>query len=89
MSRRVGALLLRYLLLIRRDYSRVVDLVYWPLLGGASPCGALHGLPVSRAVQVPNALAMLLGGAILWNVFLRGPGRQRLLPWRTSGRARW
>ena len=32
MRRRVGALLLRYLLLIRRDYSRVVDLAYWPLL---------------------------------------------------------
>ena len=70
MSRRVGALLLRYLLLIRRDYSRVVDLVYWPLLD--ITVWGLFTFFVWRAqMQVPNAMAMLLGGAILWNVFLR------------------
>jgi ABC-2 type transport system permease protein len=70
MSRRVGALLLRYLLLIRRDYSRVVDLVYWPLLD-ITVWGLFTVFLYRAQFQVPNALAMLLGGAILWNVFLR------------------
>jgi ABC-2 type transport system permease protein len=70
MSRRVGALLLRYLLLIRRDYSRVVDLVYWPLLD-ITVWGLFTVFLWRAQFQVPNALAMLLGGAILWNVFLR------------------
>ena len=70
MIQRVRALLLRYLLLIRRDYSRVVDLVYWPLID-ISVWG-LFTVYLGRAdVHVPNVMAMLLGGAILWNVFLR------------------
>jgi ABC-2 type transport system permease protein len=67
---RVRALVLRYLLLIRRDYSRVVDLVYWPFVDIA--VWGLFTFYLWRAqLQVPNALAMLLGGAILWNVFVR------------------
>jgi ABC-2 type transport system permease protein len=70
MRRRVGALLLRHLLLIRRDYSRVIDLVYWPLLD-IVVWGLFTFFLWRGQFQVPNALAMLLGGAILWNVFLR------------------
>jgi ABC-2 type transport system permease protein len=70
MSRRIGALLLRYLLLIRRDYSRVVDLAYWPLLD-ITVWGLFTFFIWREQMQVPNAMAMLLGGAILWNVFLR------------------
>jgi ABC-2 type transport system permease protein len=67
---RIGALLLRYLLLVRRDPSRVVDLAYWPFIDIA--VWGLLTLFVARAgVQVPNAIAVFLGGAILWNVFLR------------------
>ncbi len=70
MRRRIGALILRYLLLIRRDYSRIVDLVYWPFIDIA--VWGLFTFYVWRAdLQVPHALAMLLGGAILWNVFFR------------------
>jgi ABC-2 type transport system permease protein len=70
MTGRIGALVLRYLLLIRRDYSRVVDLVYWPLLDIA--VWGLFTLFLWRTqFEVPNAMAMLLGGAILWNVLIR------------------
>lgn len=70
MSGRIAALVLRYLLLIRRDYSRVVDLVYWPMLDIA--VWGLFTFFIWRSdLQIPGALAMLLGGAILWNVFLR------------------
>ncbi len=70
MRQRVGALVLRYLLLIRRDYSRLIDLVYWPLLDIAV-WGLLTYFVAEADLRVPNALAMFLGGAILWNVFLR------------------
>jgi ABC-2 type transport system permease protein len=70
MTRRIGALVLRYLLLIRRDYSRVVDLIYWPLLDIAV-WGLFTFFLWRTQLQIPSALAVLLGGAILWNVFLR------------------
>jgi len=70
MTGRIGALVLRYLLLIRRDYARVVDLVYWPLLD-ISIWGLFTFFLWRAEVQVPNAMGMLLGGAILWNVFFR------------------
>ena len=70
MTRRIGALLLRYLLLIRRDPSRVVDLVYWPFIDIAI-WGLLTYFLSRTGMQVPNVLAIFLGGAILWNVFLR------------------
>lgn len=70
MTRRIGALLLRYLLLIRRDYSRIVDLVYWPLIDIAV-WGLFTVFLAREDLRVPNVMAMLLGSAILWNVLLR------------------
>ena len=68
--RRIGALLLRYLLLVRHDPSRVVDLVYWPFIDIAV-WGLLTWFVAGAGARVPNAIAVFLGGAILWNVFLR------------------
>ena len=68
--RRIRALLFRYLLLVRRDPSRVVDLAYWPFIDIA--IWGLLTVFVSRAgVAVPNAIGVFVGAAILWNVFLR------------------
>ncbi len=68
--RRIGALLLRYLLLVRHDPSRVVDLVYWPFIDIAI-WGLLTWFVSRAGAAVPNAIGVFLGGAILWNVFLR------------------
>ena len=68
--RRIRALLLRYLLLVRRDPSRVVDLAYWPFIDIAV-WGLLTWFVSRAGARVPNAIAVFLGGAILWNVFLR------------------
>jgi ABC-2 type transport system permease protein len=69
-GRRIRALLLRYLLLVRRDPSRVVDLAYWPFIDIA--IWGLLTVYVSRAgITVPNAVGVFVGAAILWNVFLR------------------
>ena len=68
--RRVHALVLRYVLLVGRDPSRVVDLVVWPFID-ITVWGFLT-IYVNRAgIVLPNALAVFLGAAILWNVFLR------------------
>src|SRR5262249_31478219 len=55
--RRIRALLFRYLLLVRRDPSRVVDLAYWPFIDIA--IWGLLTVFVSRAgVAVPNAIGV-------------------------------
>jgi ABC-2 type transport system permease protein len=68
--RRVGALLLRYLLLVRRDPSRVVDMFYWPLID-ILMWGLLTSFVAQMGANLPNAIAVFLGAAILWNVFFR------------------
>ena len=69
-ARRIGALLLRYLLLVRRDPSRVVDMFYWPLVDIVM-WGLLTWFIAQSGTNLPNALAVFLGAAILWNVFFR------------------
>jgi len=69
-ARRVGALLLRYLLLVRHDPSRVVDMFYWPLVD-IVVWGLLTYFVAQIGANLPNAIAVFLGAAILWNVFFR------------------
>ncbi len=69
-ARRIGALLLRYLLLVRRDPSRVVDMFYWPLVDIVM-WGLLTWFIAEMGADLPNAMAVFLGAAILWNVFFR------------------
>ena len=68
--RRVHALVLRYVLLVARDPSRVVDLVIWPFID-ITVWGFLTMYVNQTGTALPNAMAVFLGGAILWNVFLR------------------
>jgi ABC-2 type transport system permease protein len=68
--RRVHALVLRYVLLVGRDPSRVVDLVMWPFID-ITIWGFLTLYVNQTGSTLPNAMAIFLGGAILWNVFLR------------------
>jgi ABC-2 type transport system permease protein len=67
---RVRALVLRYVLLVGRDPSRVVDLAVWPLID-ITMWGFLTMYVNQTGAALPNAAAVFLGGAILWNVFLR------------------
>jgi ABC-2 type transport system permease protein len=68
--RRIEALVLRYVLLVGRDPSRVVDLVVWPFID-ITVWGFLTMYVNQTGMRLPNAMAVFLGGAILWNVFLR------------------
>lgn len=68
--RRVRALVLRYLLLLRRDPSRVVDTFYWPLID-VLVWGFLTYYVASAGGAFSNAIGIFLGAAILWNLFFR------------------
>jgi ABC-2 type transport system permease protein len=69
-ARPIRALLLRYLLLLRRDPARVVDTFYWPLVD-VLIWGFITAFVAQRGLALPNALAVFLGAIILWNLFFR------------------
>jgi len=69
-ARRIGALVLRFLLLLRRDPARVVDAFYWPLIDVVL-WGLVTWFVIARGIQLPGALGVFLGAIILWNVFFR------------------
>jgi len=69
-ARRIRALVLRYLLLLRRDASRVIDTFQWALIDVVI-WGFLTLYVAGSGAHLPNALAIFLGAAILWNLFFR------------------
>jgi ABC-2 type transport system permease protein len=68
--RRIRALVVRYLLLLRRDASRVIDTFQWALIDVVI-WGFLTLYVAGSGARLPNALAIFLGAAILWNLFFR------------------
>jgi ABC-2 type transport system permease protein len=70
MDWRLRALLLRYLLLLRREPARWVDAFYWPLLD-VLVWGFITIFVAERGIALPNAAAVFLGAIILWNLFFR------------------
>lgn len=71
--RRVSALFLRYMLLIRRDPSRSIELFYWPAID-VIIWGFVTLFVVRTQVETgntPGVASMFLGAVILWNLFFR------------------
>ena len=71
--RRIGALFMRYLLLIRRDPSRAIDMFYWPAID-VIIWGFVTLFVVRTQAETPGApsfAALFLGAVILWNLFFR------------------
>lgn len=71
--RRVSALFLRYMLLIRRDPSRSIELFYWPAID-VIIWGFVTLFVVRTQVETgstPSFASMFLGAVILWNLFFR------------------
>ena len=69
-ARRIRALVLRYMLLLRRDASRVIDTFQWAVIDVVI-WGFLTLYVAGSGAQLPNALAIFLGAVILWNLFFR------------------
>lgn len=68
MTRRILAMVLRYLYLHRRSLPRLMEIVFWPVMG-LLVWGFMAAYMERSAV--PGAAAFLLGGLILWEVLYR------------------
>ncbi len=72
---RVGAMVLRYLYLMRSSWPRVLDLVYWPTLQMVT-WGFVQAFigtaAAGRAGTVGIAAGTLIGAVLLWDVLFRG-----------------
>ncbi|MEX0808513.1 MAG: ABC transporter permease [Dongiaceae bacterium] len=69
--RRVGAMLLRHIYILRSSWPRILEIAYWPTMqmiiwGFLSTF--LHG----ESSYVAQAFGVLLAGAMLWDVLFRG-----------------
>jgi len=68
---RLTGLLLRHLYLLRSSWTRVFDLVYWPLLQMVI-WGFITVFLASNSSWVVQAGGLLIGAALLWDVLVRG-----------------
>jgi ABC-2 type transport system permease protein len=67
-TRRIGALLLRYLYLYRRSLARAMEIFFWPLMDLL-----VWGFVTAylERLAAPRGALFLVGGVILWDVFYR------------------
>ncbi|WP_137388307.1 ABC transporter permease [Rhodoligotrophos defluvii] len=68
---RVGALVLRYLYLLRASWPRLFDLIYWPTVQ-LLMWGFLQIYLAQQSGALAQAVGILLGSALLWDVLFRG-----------------
>ncbi|MGJ0510407.1 MAG: ABC transporter permease, partial [Methylocystis sp.] len=74
--KRVGAMVLRYSYLLRASYSRILDIIYWPLLQMLTWGFLQSYLVKAGALTAPGGAAQaagtLIGAILLWDILLRG-----------------
>jgi len=74
--RRVGAMVLRYSYLLRASYTRILDIIYWPLVQMLTWGFLQTYLVRAGALQAPGGAAQaagtLIGAILLWDILLRG-----------------
>lgn len=68
---RIWAIILRYNYLFRRSMDRQADMFYWPTMD-LLLWGITGSYLMSRAKDIPFALAMIISGLVLWIVLWRG-----------------
>lgn len=68
--RRIGAMLLRHLYLMRSSWIRVFDLMYWPLLQMII-WGFINTFLATQSSWVLRAGGLLIGAVLLWDVLVR------------------
>ncbi len=69
--RRIGALLLRHLYLLRGSWPRVLELMYWPTVQMVL-WGFITLFMVNHSSWLAQASGVLLSGVLLWDVLFRG-----------------
>ncbi len=68
---RVGAMVLRYVYLMRGSWPRVLELAYWPTMQMIL-WGFISQFLVTNSTWVAQASGVLLAGVLLWDVMFRG-----------------
>jgi ABC-2 type transport system permease protein len=68
---RVGAMLLRYLYLLRSSWPRALELVYWPTISMVI-WGFTSQFLMTNSSWVARAFGVLLAAVMLWDVLFRG-----------------
>ena len=69
--RRVGAMILRYLYLMRSSWPRMLEVIYWPLVTLLT-WGFLQSYLTRQVGVVAGTGSVLLGAVLLWEVLVRG-----------------
>jgi ABC-2 type transport system permease protein len=69
--RRIGAMVLRYVYLLRSSWPRLLELMYWPFLQLLT-WGFLQSYLTQQPGFVEGAGRALLGSVLLWEVLVRG-----------------
>lgn len=69
--RRIGAVVLRHLYLLRGSWPRVLELMYWPTVQMIL-WGLVTTFLLTNSSWVAQASGVLIAGVILWDVLFRG-----------------
>jgi ABC-2 type transport system permease protein len=70
-ARRIGAMVLRHLYVLRGSWPRVLELAYWPTVQMVI-WGFLTVFLATNSSWVANAFGILLSAVLLWDVLFRG-----------------
>lgn len=68
--RRIGAMVLRYLYLLRSSWTRIVELAYWPIMQMVM-WGFMTQFLLRSESSVLKAAGMLIAAVLLWDVLFR------------------
>jgi ABC-2 type transport system permease protein len=68
--RRIGALVRRYVYLLRSSGVRLIELIYWPFLQMLT-WGFLQKYLAGTASPVAQAAGVLIGSVLLWDILFR------------------
>src|SRR5436305_11621653 len=95
---RIGAMVLRYLYLLRSSWSRVLELIYWPAVQ-LFVWGFLQLYITQNAGFFARAGGMFIAAVLMWDILFRGQlgssvsvldemwarylGKLMICPWRT------
>ena len=69
--RRIGAMILRYVYLMRGSWPRLLELAYWPTMQMIL-WGFISQFFLTNSSYLAQAAGVLIGGVLLWDVMFRG-----------------
>jgi ABC-2 type transport system permease protein len=69
--RRVGAMILRHVYVLRGSWPRLIELIYWPIMQ-ILVWGTLSVFLATNSTWIGQAFGVLLGAVMLWDVLFRG-----------------